>query len=521
MQYIDARTPAWWLAGLAAVVLLAGGALILLHGFDGLYGQDPFAYFAYAMGPVRESLLAARPPPPFFWPPGYPLPVALLSFITGPTPLAGQLISLAAGALIPVFTFLLCRELRPQDGAVAPLVAGLLAAFTGQLWQSSTVVMSDTTALACATAGAWSLARYGRSLRLRWLLLAAAALAWATITRWIYGLVAVPCTAYALLVLWHSGGRKAAGHAAAAALVTGLILGPVLLAMVASRSDAAAFGGNFQVYSWHPARFFGRAFMTADGLLRHELPNVLYYGLAPARWAYFTPLLAPLILPGIAAVVRRRDAAALLILLGWAGIVFAFHIGAPYQNFRFTLAFLPPLAVLAGIGTAWVARVAGARRSRRTAIAACLLLAGGLGLMAAAGTHATRVLIGRKDDSVAAVRWVESRLPPDARIATFGLALTFRHYASADTYELYELDPAALTELLEDPRPLFLFVDTAGLHGQWRDLAPGTNYRWLERGPGLTAAGDRGAYTLFRVGCLPPPPLRLRQSSDQAGRCSG
>ena len=32
-----------------------------------------------------------------------------------------------------------------------------------------------------------------------------------------------------------------------------------------------------------------------------------------------------------------------LLILGWAGVVYAFHAGAAWQNFRFTLAYLPPL----------------------------------------------------------------------------------------------------------------------------------------------------------------------------------
>src|SRR5205085_6120857 len=110
---------------------------------------------------VRQSIMHLVPLEPFFWPPGYPLLVALASFVLGPSPLAGQLVSLLMGALGPVFTALLVREIWPDDIPLAVL-AGALVALCGQLWQSSIVVMADTTGLALATCGAWSLARYAR-----------------------------------------------------------------------------------------------------------------------------------------------------------------------------------------------------------------------------------------------------------------------------------------------------------------------------------------------------------------------
>ena len=63
----------------------------------------------------------------FFWPPGYPILFALISLVAGPIPLAGQAVSLVMGALVPVFTTLLVRELWPQDRPLALLSGGELA----------------------------------------------------------------------------------------------------------------------------------------------------------------------------------------------------------------------------------------------------------------------------------------------------------------------------------------------------------------------------------------------------------
>ena len=55
----------------------------MLHGFDGLYGQDSFAYVDYALGPLTDSLRRLDLPPDFYWPLGYPLLVSLLALATG------------------------------------------------------------------------------------------------------------------------------------------------------------------------------------------------------------------------------------------------------------------------------------------------------------------------------------------------------------------------------------------------------------------------------------------------------
>src|SRR5437899_6473919 len=147
----------WHGLPLALVLAVPAAGMAMSRGFDGLYGQDAYAYFDYATDSVRYSIEHLAPLEAFFWPPGYPLLVALTSFVLGPSALAGQMVSLLMGALVPVFTALLVRELWPDDLPMA-LLAGALVALCGQLWQSSIVLMADTTGLALATLSAWALA---------------------------------------------------------------------------------------------------------------------------------------------------------------------------------------------------------------------------------------------------------------------------------------------------------------------------------------------------------------------------
>jgi 4-amino-4-deoxy-L-arabinose transferase-like glycosyltransferase len=492
-----------WLSRPAAMILLGlpvwlpVGGLVAFGRFDGLYGQDAFAYYDYAIGPLRDSLLAGRPLPPFFWPPGYPLLVALATFGVGLMPLAGQVVSLIAGGLVPIFAAVLVREVWPandeRESLVIAWIAGLLTALTGQLWQSSAVVMSDTTGLAAATLGMWAVACYGRRARPAWLLLGVGALAWAVLTRWIYGLVALPALGFALWVMARRGLPALLQHGVAAALVGGLVLSPILFSLASGTQGS--FTGDLKVYSWSPLNAMRREFATIDGNLSYPLPNGLYYALAPAHRYYFTPLLALFILPGLWAVVRRRAFAPWLLLVGWAGMVYGFHAGAPWQNFRFALAYLPPLAGLAAIGWAWVIR-AGAMRFLSS------ILIVGLAVTAFGGFQLTQSFVDRKARDLDLVHQVEALLPLRSRLLTFGITLTFQHYSRLETVELFDLSQEEAAALLADGRPAFLLLDVTNVETQWRGLPLAESYHWLRDGPGLERLREFGTYTLFEVAGL-------------------
>ena len=500
---ISVRSTGLWLLGLPLLAIGPALLLIVAQDFDGLYGQDSYAYFDYALGPLRENLMALRRPPPFFWPPGYPLLVALTSFLPLAGLQAGQLVSLLGGGLVPVATALLAREVwvgdDPSNGSLVPPLAGLLTALNGQLWQSSMVVMADTLGLAAGTLGMLALARYGRQRQARWLSLAAGALAWAVLTRWGYALVAVPATLYALWLLKCVDKRTALAHGGAALLIAVAILWPLLqptLAVLFAPPDGAvAFAGSLRFHTWQPQNAFRHEFVTPDGVLRYRLPNGLYYALVPARSFYLTPLLLALAVPGAWSVLRRPRAAALLLLAGWVGIVYTFHAGSPIQNVRFTLAYLPPLAILVAIGAEAVARQAG---GRWRGMLVALLLAG-LAWMAIGGLLLTHGFVERAQRSKAMIPWVESLVPADAHLLTFGMSLTFEHESRLDVHELYFMGVEEMVAVLRGEGPTYVLLDVANVEAQWQGKPPADNYRWLQASPGLAEIGSRDGYTLFRV----------------------
>ena len=191
------------------LLLFVGGiilrlALIAPTGFDGLYGQDPYAYYDFA-AELRSAIADGHSLPPFFWPLGYPALVGISGAIFGTAPQVGQLLNIILGVALAPLVYLLVRQMG--GGRWAALTAGLLMAVCGQAVQSSLVIMADIPALFWGTVSAVLLWRYinhfqtGQPDKLS-LPLASLTLALAIITRWLYLVLIIPW-GLTLLITWH------------------------------------------------------------------------------------------------------------------------------------------------------------------------------------------------------------------------------------------------------------------------------------------------------------------------------
>ena len=260
---------------LAALLLRISFAI--LFQFDGLYGQDPFAYFDYTQE-LRQALATGETPPPFFWPIGYPLLAVLGSLFAGLRPLAGQAISIIAGSLIAPLVYLIVLEIEPQ-ARLGGFVAGLLTATAAQLMLSSLSYMADAAALAWATLAVLAMLRHTRTFRSSWLLLAAFALGWAVLTRWAYALIVVPL-ALAALLAWRRAKiswKQQVSLIGSAVLISGLVISSQFLLTIGQ--DQSSFVGNLKVTSWSPANALKTTVTYGDGTFTYEQPVGIFYAM--------------------------------------------------------------------------------------------------------------------------------------------------------------------------------------------------------------------------------------------------
>lgn len=492
-----------WRAGAPGAVLvaalvaitLARVALVLGSGYNGLYGQDAYAYFGYAAGSLVTGHGLAFPPPPFPFPPGYPYLVALGILLAGPAPWVGQLLSLAGVVAAALLTTGLGRMLWPDRPWVAA-VAGSLVALDGQLGRAGLSVMSDGCGLALATAAVVSVIRYRRSGRGRWLTAAAATAAAAVLCRWAMALVALPVAVYAAAALIERPPGRALRHAAVALAVAALCLSPVLVAIA---TGAGGFTVDFDAAAWSPAHAFARTTVSTEGIQHHAAPPAVYYAVAPAHPSVLAPIMAGFLPLGLAGALvgirrgggRRRE---LALVVGWAAVAYLFLAGIPLRNPRFTLTFLPPLALLAASGAAWLAdRRPAWRRPVAVAVAA------GLAWAAVGGWRSTVDLVRLKARHLEIVRWVERELPADARLLSFWYTATVAFESRLEPIELYGLEPDEARRIAAGDRPGYLLVPEAVVRSQWRNRSPERALVGLERDPGLELVGTMDGASLYLV----------------------
>jgi 4-amino-4-deoxy-L-arabinose transferase-like glycosyltransferase len=488
--------------------LLALGLLALLvrvvagvvFRFDGLYGQDPYAYYNYAQQLAR-ALAAGEQPPAFFWPLGYPLLVAVASTVTGWRPLAGQSVSILAGASLAPLVYLLVLAIRPRAAAGA-LAAGLVAATAAQLTLSSLSVMADTAGLAWATLSAWAMLRYLRRLTPGWLALAALTLGLAVITRWVSGLLVIPWAAAAFLT-WRADGRSwpwRLGQMGLAVLAGGLAVG---LQLLLSLVQPGAYTGDLQVVSWNPANAWLRSVTNPDGTFHYHWPAALFYAQPIFHPRYIFPLLVPFWLAGLAFFwrYRQRHVGQAALIVGWAVVVYIFLAGLSWQSWRFPLTFFPSLVVLTGLGfqAAWQ-KASGlrARQSLRQLILLGWLAVSLVGTLAW-NLRDVRNFANWSNDLIAAAHWTEAQLPPDAMVITFSLTLTLENRTGLDVEEIYHLDEAELAQLVEERPALYLLLDLDNVASQWVGLSPADNLAWLRQNTRLVELDTWPPFTLFRI----------------------
>ena len=480
---------------LACGCLLAGAlairlAAIAIAGFDGLHGQDAFAYHRYA-GELREALAAGQPPPTFFWPLGYPLLVVAATTVFGTGPSAGQAVSVLAGSLLAPLLYVVARESGAKAAGAA--LAGSLAASAAQpvIWSLS--VMSDAAGVAWVTLSAWALLRYSRTLRLRALGLAAFSLACAILTRWVY-LTAIMPWGLAVLLCWRAGavGWKHAVRAALLAAAIGLVVvGMQFLPAIGSAVRELPHTGDLATVGWNPGNAVRATVANSDGTFHYRWPIGMFYAMQAVHPRFIFPVLAPFLLLGLWEL-RKSPASHVALLAGWPAVVLALLSGIAWENPRFSLAMFPPLAILAGIG---FDRALQSRLRQLVVAAAAVGLSGSLAWTTLDVHRFVRV----KRADLAVVRWADEQAPPGAKIVALGLTEMLRHYTGRDVMELYSLDARSVRSQSQSSVPIYLLVDPGDLAGQWRGMAPDVNFESFRRHGSLVEAGRHSTWALFRL----------------------
>jgi hypothetical protein len=326
------------------------------------------------------------------------------------------------------------------------------------------------------------------------------ALAAAISTRWMYALLLPVCVLFVLIAHPHTP-RIAQQRArfvqqvgsSVMVLVIVVLLG-VLPQVWFSRVASGELAHSHWISEWSLLNAMQRTFTSSDGQASYPLPVGLFYLRAFGSPRMLSPLFWPLLPLGVWALWRWQMLRAATLLLVWAGLGYGLLAGLPYQNMRYTLAQIPIVAGVAGMGAAWVW---GMLPRLRLALALfCLIAAIGGGWY---GLGLVQELATRQQADRATAAWVEQQLPQHARVLAFELTLTLQHETSLDVRELYGMQADQLAHEVALHRPLFVLVERTKLKQQWAGTLLEGSYRWLRDGPGLVELGQMNGYALYRV----------------------
>lgn len=461
------------------VALLLRVGLLIGSGFDGLYGQDAYAYHQFA-ALILKMLGGQAPLTGFYWPLGYPALLASAYHLFGAAPAVGQATNVLLGALLAPLIYGLGREIGLRRSGAA--VAGLLLALGGQAAQSSLVLMSDIPALVWVTGSAFLLACWKKRGGDGRLLTAAALLALAIITRW---------TSILLIPLWTLAAWRSWKPLLAAALLMVCVFLPQHLFDEATRSPGPQ---HDYLNGWSLMHAFESAFTDIDGHFEYAQTNISFYSRFVTDPYFNAPLFAPLLLIGLYSAFRRGGWG---WIIGWALLNLLFLLGITHQNDRFLLTMSVPAALLVGAGLDNAKAWAQGRRGVPPALA-LLLAAGSLHMIGAAAQTVPAWVALQQHNKDAALRTVQ-RLPVGVRVYTFSQTLALREYGDFEVIELYELAPETLQAQWQAGQDDYLLVNGWELENQWAGRSPQIAYHWLRDQRGLEQIARYGNFTLYRV----------------------
>ncbi|HOY13502.1 MAG TPA: hypothetical protein PLY70_10195 [Saprospiraceae bacterium] len=247
--------------------------ILRLLGFDGMAGQDGYAYVDYAKN-IRTWFDGGAHPGSFFWPPGYPLFGALLSYLGISIPLSMQLVSCLSlsGVLFYVLKFKTEQNKREEvkyDNRIVFSYLLIFGVFAPYFLRAGMVTSSDMFASFWVTFSAYYFYDYSQKYRFLSLTLGVLGLCLGVLARYPVIVALLPLALYAIYV-WIKSVRKVS-H------LSVLIL-PVVVYFIHDlfKGGDVAFLNHHGITKWSWTNAFANSFQTNDGITNHTIPNIIF-----------------------------------------------------------------------------------------------------------------------------------------------------------------------------------------------------------------------------------------------------
>lgn len=513
-----------WTAGLLTMLTLL--VWRWWTGFNGLYGQDSYAYLEYGKG-LQEWMSGGDLPGAFFWPGGYPMLGALFGNLVGDLTLAFQLISILSITLSAGLIASMGSKTLPA-GVTILITVGCIA-FSPYLLRSGLACMSDSLAVAVVTLSLYSGQQYRNSSKGIWLALMVFLVAFGTWIRYPAGLLLAGILAIHL--------PAALKNLKFIPLLFGVLLGGIPLLLHLKLQSAAVPDHHF-LDVWSPVNWFKRSFEMQDGAFSYRFPNLVY-----AFGPFYHPgylglatLALPFTILGLGRLGRlgrlrkpgmSTKRSSIPIAYGvLSGLFILFIAGIPFQNTRFLVILIPLCAlnffIAGGLIARWLRRKSWALG---TSLFIILLLNIGISYFAnagfwksAGGEKQIALAVGEynsekreqnlgngEDNGTGNSDGVhgEAKRGSYNQVFTFGMDGALKHYLpEAIVTNLWNEDLSTLewaSQYQPNPGNLVLFNE-ARFSRQWAGKSPVLNWEYLNQTYQLDSlATFEGGWTLHEI----------------------
>ena len=305
--------------------------------FNGLYGQDAYEYARYAEE-INQFFKGGEFPKPFFWPIIFPLCGAILKFFIGDIAVSLQLVSVFSLGGTAFFLSKILNAFFPEKQKKSRWFILIFICFSPYLIRSSVQVLADSLGLFFLVCGSYHSLLYLNSRKGKDLWLTLFLLCMSCMTRYGNAVVAV----IPLGMAGYSAIKDKRFQHILFACTAGVLA--VLPHLILQHKGNTSFLSHPWLTTWSPANLFSREFSTPDGILSFDVPNIVYVGKAILHPGFIFPALLFLItsfsIVGEASKFLRN------FCISWIAVYGFFLAGIPYQNTRYLIPLIPPIAIL-------------------------------------------------------------------------------------------------------------------------------------------------------------------------------
>lgn len=472
--------------------------LIVIFRFDGLYGQDAYAYLEYSKK-FYEAIANFQIPPQFYWPIGYSALASVFTIFTiGNFGLASLIVSLNSGSLCAGFVYLLAYELASginvNERKKFSLYAGLITAFAPVLVKSSIVIMSDSLSLMFASWAMWQFVKYFNEQKPLHLISSSAFLALAVMTRYGYAFLIVPMALYSIYYLIKSGINKIKlSRDLFLALITGVIIfSPQLYYILHYGIPNFHSENGLGVWptTWNFLNFIRKDFTTFDGTMHYTFWNGLY-NLSPVFHPMYLSIFGITFLIGGYYIVKKKAYAFLILTLSWILIYYIYFSGSPFQALRFLMSFLPAMALVSAFGISEL--------KIKNQLKNILLYAGLLVLILYSFYHMS-TFSKQKNNELEVVNAVINYVPDSSTVFSFDVTMAVNHYTKLNAIELFNVKENEIKNKIDSSgHDVYFILPIENIKSQWAGLPLEKKYDMIRSNYPLQTVTSANRFKILKI----------------------